>query len=56
MLYMNNPEALLAITEERRAELGQRSTSGPNAAPFDAAFGERSRPRSVDHRFRNQMA
>ena len=54
MLYMNSPEALLAVTEGRRMELGQRSTTLSHPLPFDGAFRERSRP--VVRQFRNQPA
>jgi len=51
MLYMNNPEALVAIAAARRTEFGQRSTSDPEGMPAGATAQESGRPHSIGHRF-----
>ena len=50
MLYINNPAALIAIEEDRRRELGMRSTPGPRLDGTSSP--EASRSRSVHNGFR----
>ena len=56
MLYVNNPEALVAIAEEGRRELGMRSTADPDYLPPGIAAHESTRPRPVTHLFRTRVA
>ena len=56
MLYINNPEALIAITEEGRRELGLRSKSDPDHLPAGIAAHEGTRPRHAAHLFRHRVA
>lgn len=50
MLYINNPEALVAIAEDSRTEFGIRSVSGPDMTGIDIAKLRRNRLRPLDHR------
>lgn len=51
MLYINHPEALVAIAEERRNGLGMRLASGTDPMPEGAEARRASRPRSVHNGF-----
>ena len=52
MLYINNPQALLAIENDRRSELGMRTTSVTDTAAADAASQKGIRARSFCGGFR----
>jgi hypothetical protein len=56
MLFINNPEAMVAIADEGRRELGLRSTTDPDHLPAGIAAHETTRPRPSGHLFRTRIA
>jgi hypothetical protein len=55
MLYINNPEALVAMETERRGGLGLRLAAEPEPA-LSVTVPEGNRPRRRDLRIRNRAA
>ena len=52
MLYINNPQALLAIENDRRRELGMRTTSVADTTAANVAAQEGIRARTFRSGFR----
>ena len=56
MLYINNPEALVAIETERRSGLGLHLTADPDPMPTGIVVPEGARPRRGRLRFHRRTA
>ncbi len=56
MLFVNNPEALVAIEMERRNELGLHSTASPDLTSPGVVVQESNRARPAALRFRSRAA
>lgn len=56
MLYINNPEALVAMETERRSGLGLRLIAETESTPSGVAVPEGDGPRRLDVRILNRAA